>query len=312
LGDASGVSIAKGGYMATLVLPTSQLRDQTGHFLATIPRAVFAESRPAVQLIFLMRSTVASGIVFHPSLHSFAGICGWALITISIYVFNGVTDLATDSANHSGRPIASGLLTNTTALSWCGALSAIGLGACWYVSPVEFGLGVAMLVIGWAYSAGPSLKASATGFAVVIGLGAALTYAAGWVAGGRVTMHDLVLALSISLWVGVCCASKDFSDVDGDRVAGRRTWPVVLGPRRAAHLLSVLAVAASALALSVAVQTGADPLPALALVFGSIMLARVASRSAIAPDRAARRRPYRTFVAAQYATNGAMLIAGAI
>jgi 4-hydroxybenzoate polyprenyltransferase len=265
-----------------------------------------------VQLIFLMRSTVASGIVFHPSFHSFAGIGGWALITISIYVFNGVTDLATDSANHSARPIASGLLTRTTALGWCAALSAIGLASCWYVSPGEFGLGVVMLVIGWAYSAGPSLKTSATGFAIVIGLGAALTYSAGWVAGGRVTMHDLVLALSISVWVGVCCASKDFSDVDGDRLAGRHTWPVVLGPLRAAHLLSVLAVVASASALLVAVRIGADPLPALALVVGSIMLARVASRSAAAPDRAARRLPYRTFVAAQYATNGAMLIAGAI
>jgi hypothetical protein len=82
LGDASAGSIANSVYMATLLLPTSHLRDQTGHFLATIPRAVFAESRPAVQLIFLMRSTVASGIVFHPSFHSFSGICGWALITI--------------------------------------------------------------------------------------------------------------------------------------------------------------------------------------------------------------------------------------
>ncbi|MDP9093153.1 MAG: UbiA family prenyltransferase [Actinomycetota bacterium] len=298
--------------MVTLVLPTSQRLARTAHLSTTIPRAVFAESRPAVQLIFLMRSTVASGIVFHPSFRSLTGIFAWALITISIYVFNGVTDLTTDSANHSARPIASGLLGRSTAITWCVALSAIGLGMCWYVSLAEFGLGVAMLTLGWAYSAGPSLKTSATGFAIVIGLGAALTYAAGWAAGGRVTVHDLVLALSISLWVGVCCAAKDFSDIDGDRVAGRRTWPVVLGPRRAAHLLSVLAVAASVIALWAAVQLDATPLPALALVVGSLTLARVASKSANAPDRIARRRPYRYFVVAQYATNGAMLIAGAI
>jgi 4-hydroxybenzoate polyprenyltransferase len=298
--------------MAILLLPTAHRDHHIGLAGTAIPLAVFAESRPAVQLIFLMRSTAASGIVNHPTTKSLAGVGAWALITISIYVFNGVTDLAADRANHSTRPIASGFLSRTTALTWCAVLSMTGLGVCWYVSPMEFALAAAMLGIGWAYSAGPSLKTSATGFALVIGLGAALTYAAGWVAGGHITANELVVAMSVSLWVGLCCASKDFSDIDGDRLAGRHTWPVIFGPRRAAQLLSVLAVGAAVCVLIVAVELSANPLPAMSLTIGSILLARVAAQSALASDRAARRRPYRMFVTTQYAANAAMVIAGVV
>ncbi len=298
--------------MTAFVLPTAHPVVRARHTWSTTPRAVFAESRPVVQLIFLMRATATSGIVYRPDVHILFGLIGWCSLTIAIYVFNGVTDLAADTANHSVRPIASGLLTRTAAIAWCVALSVVGLCGCWYAAPVEFGLGVFMLVIGWAYSAGPSLKNSATGFALVIGIGAALTYAAGWVAAGRFTAHDLVLAVCISAWVGLCCASKDFSDVDGDRVAGRHTWPVVLGPRRAANLLAVLALGGSTTVLVIAVATGAHPLPAATLLLGSILLAAITSRSAIASDRNVRRRPYRMFVATQYATNGAMLMLGAV
>src|ERR1700722_16769932 len=116
--------------MATLLLPTAHPAHHIGQPWTAIPRAVFAESRPPVQLIFLMRSTAASGIVYHPTTNCFAGIGAWALITISIYVFNGVTDLVGDRANHSARPLASGLLSRTTALTWCAMLSITGLGIC--------------------------------------------------------------------------------------------------------------------------------------------------------------------------------------
>lgn len=299
--------------MVTLLLPIAHPpRLPRPAAWAAAPLAVFAESRPGVQLVFLMRSSATSGIVTHPSVHRLTGILGWALLTIAIYVFNGVTDLATDTANRSTRPIASGLLSRSSALAWCAALAGAGMAACWQIGLMQTFLGAAMLVLGWAYSSGPTLKNSPTGFAVVIGLGAALTYAAGWVAGGHVTMHDLALALSVSLWVGLCCASKDFSDIDGDRLAGRRTWPVVLGPQRAAHLLSVLAVSAATGVLVLAGVSGADPVPAAALVMGSIALAFTATRSASAPDRITRRRPYRAFLTTQYTINGAMLTFGAV
>jgi 4-hydroxybenzoate polyprenyltransferase len=304
--------------MAILVPPIAQsprhLFGQATQFTGplAVAAAVLAESRPGVQVVFLMRSTAGSGLVQHPSLKTLYGIGGWVLITIAIYVFNGVTDLEADRTNSSKRPLATGHLSTVTALRACLALAAVGIGLCWLVGPFEVGLAVGFLALGWAYSAGPALKNSATGFAVVIGLGAALTYSAGWVAGGRITTHGLVLALSVSLWVGVCCASKDFSDIDGDRVAGRHTWPVVLGTRRAARVLSALAVATAVGTVVIAARFGANVAPAVTLTIGSLALAAVAVRSASAPARATRRRPYRAFISTQYATNASMLIFGAL
>jgi 4-hydroxybenzoate polyprenyltransferase len=165
-----------------------------------------------------------------------------------------------------------------------------------------------MLLIGWAYSAGPSLKDSALGFAAVIGIGAALTYTAGSIASAHTDLHELATTLSISLWVALCCGSKDFSDVDGDRLAGRHTWPVILGYRRAARLLSGLVVVAAGCVVVSALETGADIFPALALGAGSIGLAITALRSTPAAERRNRRRPYRVYMLTQYATNAALLI----
>lgn len=262
-----------------------------------------------VQALFILRSLASSGLVRHVTQNRAVTVGGWTLLVVAIYVFNGVTDLAADQANGSLRPVATGELSTRSALAWSAALAVAGVGLCGVAGIGELCIAIAMIVLGWAYSAGPSLKSSPTGFALVIGLGAALTYLAGRVAAGGLTATSLATYGSVAGWVGLCCAAKDFSDVEGDRAAGRRTWPVLLGARRAALLVAVLAIAG---ATAIALAAHADHLPsmtAVPLALGSITLGVSALASAQASDRRTRRRPYRAFMATQYATNLALLLA---
>ncbi len=142
----------------------------------------------------------------------------------------------------------------------------------------------------------------------MIGAGAAMTYAAGWISRGHVTVDGLALALLVSLWVGLCCASKDFSDLDGDRVAGRRTWPVILGPRAAARLLAAVAVLAAGCVVLSTALTSMSPIPAATICLGSVAVATTAVQSAGARTRTTRRRPYKAFLTTQYATNITIMI----
>jgi 4-hydroxybenzoate polyprenyltransferase len=268
---------------------------------------VIQEARPVVQVAFLMRLLAATGLPWHASSREAVVIAGWLPLVIAIYVFNGVTDVSSDAVNGSARPIASGKLSHAAALRWCFICGAVGLALCWLVAPTVFALGATMLLVGWAYSDGPSLKNTPIGFGVIVGLGAALTYTAGWVASGERSTGSLPVMLGISAWVGLCCASKDFSDVDGDRIAGRRTWPVVLGPRNAAWLLGTIAIAGGSAALVGSIVARVAVAPSTALLAGSLLLAVAGGTSASKPDRLTRRRPYRAFMATQYAANLTMI-----
>lgn len=269
---------------------------------------VVKEARPAVQLVFGLRAAAAAGVLRQPTAHRFVGIFGWLLLTVAAYAFNGVADVTEDTANGSSRPIASGRLSVVVACRWCAVLIAIGLALCAFASLAELVVAVAALLLGWAYSAGPSLKNSPVSAAAVIGITAALTYLAGSAAAGVVTMKALAVPMSIALWVALCCVAKDFSDVDGDRVAGRRTWPVVLGHLGAAKLLAGLSVGGASLGLLLALATRSDVVAAIGLAAGSLVLAITVLATATDRERRVRRRSYRVFLSTQYIANAMLLV----
>jgi 4-hydroxybenzoate polyprenyltransferase len=237
-------------------------------------------------------------------------MAGWWMLTTAVYVFNGVSDIGADRGNASHRPIATGRLGLTGALLATGILSVCGLAVCAVVDPIDFVLGCGFLALGWAYSAGPAWKNHPLAFAVVIGAGACLTYAAGLICRGRATSGELPVVIMLAAWVSICCATKDFSDIAGDRMAGRRTWPILLGASRAARVLAALAVAAAASCAAFTLTLGDGVGTGLVLASGSVLLAAVLLRTAAAPQRHVRRRSYRTYMATQYAANFALMIAG--
>jgi len=278
-----------------------------------LPRDLLREARPAVQAVFTLRVVVAATAAVGPTgllrLRTMVLISSWLALTLAVYVFNGVTDVAADRCNRSSRPLATGSLAPRTAAFAACAMATAGVLGCALADSLALIPAGLFLALGWAYSAGPRFKAHPCGFAIVIGLGAALAYSAGW------TLHPIRLAslaaeAAIATWVGMCCAAKDFSDIDGDRHDGRRTWPVVLGPDRAALVVGVAAMGTAVAALAFAVGAPTVLPAAVVLLLGStVLVSRLRSCVRNAHDgRDSGRRPYRAFLATQYAANVSVFV----
>lgn len=243
------------------------------------------------------------------------GAAMWACVTLAVYVFNGATDVEEDEANRSARPIASGRLAAGRAVR-----AAVGLGVSGVLGSVALGLhGVAAaaamaLALGVLYSAPPlRLKRWPSGLAVTATLGVLLTYYAGHAAngGGGARTETAVFAVAMALWVGLVGQTKDFSDVEGDRRAGRKSLPVVRGERAAGLFVAGAALGIGAGFASFAFFSASEELlwPAGVLAVGAAAVAVVA----LGPwskggRRRRRRRPYRVFMGTQYGVHLAVIL----
>lgn len=275
----------------------------------------FIEARPQVQIIFLMRFA-AGALLCAPGAavaRTAVAALAWGCATVAIYVFNGVADRVEDMANGSSRPIARGDLPAWAALGVSAALAAAACaGACW-----EGGWAVAVMVVylmvGYCYS-GPPFPFKSRYYAASIGGGALglLSYLGGAASTGQRTGPQLaVYAAMMTLWMGgVGGIAKDLSDVAGDRAAGRRTWPVVLGERRARLALRCTAVAVAAVFTAVAALTCVRLLWCAGVVLLGATAVCVASRQAGEQAvRPRRRLPYRAFMWTQYLSHAALMAA---
>jgi 4-hydroxybenzoate polyprenyltransferase len=275
-------------------------------------RLAWREARPVVQLIFMLRflAGAALGAAYVGEVAAVTAVVAglsWLATTWAVYLINGVADVVEDRANGSTRPIATGELSENTAERIVWGLGTTGLVLGALVSPVMLLLVALMLGVGWAYSLGPRpCKQNMPGFLVsVVALGL-LTYLGGWHAAGAGEPRGPILLFGImmSLWMGLAGSTKDLSDTRGDRLAGRRTLPVLLGEWRAR---AVMAAAASVVGWSFVIF-GAGwfgrLLPvAVVVCAGATVLSLVALSRLGDGDRAAKRRPYRVFMATQYAAH---------
>ena len=283
----------------------------TGQLLVSL---VVAEARPCVQAVVVLR-VLCFAAASTGGIHTLAGrtssaVAGWSLLSMSIYLLNGVTDVDGDRANGSRRPIASGRLPAGTAVQVTALLASAGLLLCALHSRGLAVLGIGLLSLGWAYSAGSApLKSTTAGSAAAVGGAAFLSYAAGAVIGGGLTAGTAAFAASFALWVGLCSATKDFSDVAGDRLAGRRTWPVLLGDSGARRLVSAISAVSATWFVVLAPGLPADlGRSAVAAGVGAAVLAAAVLVPAPGGDRATGRRPYRVFMAVQYTVNWNVLL----
>ena len=269
-----------------------------------------------VQVVFMMRFAAGAALGGTGRIQlgaTLLGAPGWFLATCAVYLYNGVADHPEDVANGSRRPIAAGTLPLHVARR---VILVLGFAALLLATAAGPGTGVVMfiyLMFGYAYS-GPPFPLKRRSYAASLG-GAALgllSYLAGAVAAGRgIGVPLLVFALAMTAWMGgVGGIAKDLSDVAGDRLAGRRTWPVVLGLERAGRLMLLVAFAVAAgFAAAAAV---ADPellLPAAAVAGGAAALLVVSARVPRDADRELRRRPYRVFMRVQYLAHAGLAAA---
>ncbi|MDT7784035.1 MAG: hypothetical protein QOF58_2454 [Pseudonocardiales bacterium] len=242
-----------------------------------------------------------------------AGVLGcWVAATWAIYLLNGVADVVEDRENGSVRPISRGALPVDQAKSVVVALAATAVGVAALISPIVCLLVVLHLAAGIAYSTGPRpLKRNVPGFlGAVVALGG-LTYLSGWYASGATEIGAPLLLFggAMSLWMAFGGATKDLSDTAGDRLAGRRTLPVVLGDRAARLAMAIGASAVGWGFLLAALVWAPSVAPAAFVVCaGSIALTIVVTGNMSQGERFCRRRPYGTFMITQYAAHLTLLV----
>jgi 4-hydroxybenzoate polyprenyltransferase/chlorophyll synthase len=274
------------------------------------------EARPVVQVIFQLRFITGAAFAIHGSSarpgHIVAGAAAWLGATWSIYLLNGICDQTEDRRNGLSRPLSTGELPVPTArlIVLVLALAALGTGAL--VSWRFAVLVVLMLVLGWVYSAGPRpQKAHAAGFAVVVTGGGLITFLAGWYAArgaGLPGQEFWTLACAMSLWMGLAGNTKDLDHVRGDRAAGRRTLPLLLGDAPARWVIAGLTLSLGVASLTLAATTAPALLPAaVVLLAGACAVAASLAAAGPASPQDARRRPYRMFMITQYAVHATVL-----
>lgn len=151
-------------------------------------------------------------------------------------VVNDYCDRDVDAINEPQRLIPSGLVSTRQVFATIGVLAVLALGIALYLGAqvaLLTGLGMLLAIV---YSAHP-VRAKRNGW-VGNGLVAiayeGLPWLAGHVAFGALTVPSLIIALLYSVGAHGIMTINDFKSMDGDRVSGINTIPVLHGATAAA------------------------------------------------------------------------------
>ncbi len=199
-----------------------------------------------------------------------------ALATGASNVWNQVFDAPIDSVNKPTRMIPAGRIDAARATSFGAWLAAGTLVFGWLAGPA-FAVFVSLgLLLTWMYSAPPlRLKAHPIGAngAIAIARGL-LVPVAGWSLLAPAWASDpWVLGACACVFLLGAASTKDFTDVDGDRAYGCRTWPILYGTRGAARRMTPFVVGAFGLLPAAAYLGGLSiPVPHAAVLAVVLML----------------------------------------
>jgi len=198
-----------------------------------------------------------------------------AVLNAASNTLNQVTDVEADQINKPSRPIPSGRIAAAEAVKAAGALYVAAFLLAAVAGPQCVWLAGIAALLTVLYSAPPfRLKAVPYLANVVIALPrGVLLKVAGWSCVrdfGRA--EPWYIGLVFGLFLLGATTTKDFADARGDAAAGYRTLPVVLGPKRAAWLISPFLVLPFLLipyGIHAGLLTGSAPLlHALTIVLG--------------------------------------------
>lgn len=272
--------------------------------VAKISYWCFLEARPAVQGIFLLRFLVGAslaGPLLINDLRLWVGVACWVCVSLAAYIFNGVMDMEEDRANGSSRPVASDRLLVDQATGATGILAATGIVLSMTLGGWMIASAVAALVLGWLYSGPPFyLKRYPLGWTVIAILAALITYSAGYmINGGGRSGEALLFVVMMALWMALVGQTKDLSDIEGDKKAGRRSVPVVWGEGAARVIYAGAALGIGGGYVLLAVVFASSLVPAIALTLGAVAVA--------AWSKGDKRRPYKAFMLTQYVVNLAVV-----
>ncbi|WP_366933100.1 UbiA family prenyltransferase [Nitrososphaera sp.] len=172
------------------------------------------------------------------------------MIIVGMYVLNDLVDTDLDRANHKKRPIPTGQVTKGQVWAFVGLTNGAGiLLAALTLNPVSVVIALSIAVIGIMYSAPKiSLKdrfviktlAIALAMALCALLGATSTF--GLELGSTNSLLPAYIALMLGTMIFITSPFNDMGDVAGDKAAGRRTIPIVIGKENTVKMAIVLAI----------------------------------------------------------------------
>lgn len=130
----------------------------------------------------------------------------------------------------------------TLALSMYGISLLLGIYICasssWWLAAV----GSLCMLMGYLYTGGP-LPISSTPFGELFAglfLGFLVILIAFFIQIGYVSHTAILVAVPSGILVGLINLSNNLRDHDGDKANGRRTLPIILGPKNAVYLMGVM------------------------------------------------------------------------
>jgi len=171
------------------------------------------------------------------------------LVTAGTYILNDLVDADLDRVNGKKRPIPSGLVSKRQAQAFVAlTFGAAVLLTVFTFRPISLIIITLMLAIGVAYSA-PKIAlmkwfliktvSIAIFYILCALLGMTSSYNLGLAMESPVLVTSVLLTLAIMVFIS--STLNDMGDLDGDRDAGRRTIPIVIGNDNTIKLTMILA-----------------------------------------------------------------------
>jgi geranylgeranylglycerol-phosphate geranylgeranyltransferase len=171
-----------------------------------------------------------------------------SMIAVGMYILNDLVDANLDKANSKNRPIPSGLVSKKQTWSFILLTNGAALGISIVTfHPASIILVLLMILLGILYSTTRIalmnrfvLKniAIATFYMMCTLLGITSSYGIDLAFNNPITpIHTIAMS---GIMIFACSIINDLGDTKGDKAAGRRTVPIVLGGRNTIELLILL------------------------------------------------------------------------
>lgn len=220
----------------------------------------------------------------------------WGMVAVGILLAGPITcgmsqaandwcDRHVDAVNEPDRPIPSGRVPGRWGLWVALGMSVLSLAVGYALGPWGFGATVAGVLAAWAYSAEPvRLKRSGWWGPGLVGLcyeGLPWFTGAAVMAQAAPRFEVVAVALLYALGAHGIMTLNDFKALEGDRVHGVRSLPVVLGPDVAARVACTVMGLAQALVIPLLAVWGK---PWHALAVAALLLAQLAAMRVMLRD----------------------------
>lgn len=207
------------------------------------------KSRLQRGLVFTVATLVASVLATNANITPvhIAAPLATLLSTLAVYIMNDIADIKVDRINAPHRPLASGLVKRSEAFALVSILSVGSIVLAAVINPLAVAMVGAYLLIGVLYSMPKvSLKDRFVVKTLAIAIGGLLTSLLGSSVAGEFGVPAVVTAVSFLSLIFVSSPINDLADYEGDKKGGRKTIPIVIGPRNTVIIALILPFAIAA------------------------------------------------------------------